>query len=119
MNGKFTGMLFGVVLTLGFLSAIGLVMAHINEDDLENDYPEMMGHMDMSHRMMMHGMHYDEHDESDEWEHMKSCPMMKDFEGHEDMTIEDMDPDGDGLCDICGMQIEMCLNMHGSSNMMG
>ena len=32
------------------------------------------------------------------------------------MSIEEMDKDGDGMCDMGGMPVEQCKKMHGSEN---
>jgi len=117
MSEKLTGMLLGVIITVTILSAFGLVMAHLNDGDTteaDNGVSEP-GHMSMgSGMMMMHGMYEDDHDEMHE-----HCPMMEGIEHHENMSLEEMDKDGDGLCDFCGMSIESCLSMHESMHESG
>ncbi len=118
MNDKLTGILLGAVLTVVILSAFGLVTAHGNDNTAESEHEEIMGHMAMGSGMMMHhGMHYED-DGYDMAEHMEGCPMMKGADWHEEMTAEEMDQDGDGFCDICGMPVEECLNMKESGGMM-
>ncbi len=98
MNEKLTGMLIGVLLTIGILTLFGITAAHTsNSDDTERNNIGMMGHMSM-----MNGN--------------AGCEMMN---SHKEMTAAEMDQDGDGFCDMCGMLIEECLDMKESGNMMG
>ena len=117
MNEKLTGMLLGVILTVGILSILGFAAAHGNNGNIiENGYGGIIGHMGPG--MMMHGMHH-ENDEHDNTEHIEGCPMMN-GNYHEEMDLEDMDQDGDGLCDMCGIPVDECLEMHSSNTgMMG
>ncbi len=122
VSEKVTGAIIGVVLTFAALSAFGLVAAHVNGNAVAYDNRAGDGFFGMGHGMMMHGIgiYHDHEDHTHEiGEHVEGCPMLKGFEGHEGLTIEDMDLDGDGLCDICGMDVEQCAEMYESVNVMG
>ncbi len=112
MNDKIVGVFIGIAIVLGASLLVGMTVAHTNGDNIDS----------ASSGMMMHGMDHDENDDMSE--HMENCPMMKGDKDHEDMhgmmemmmghshmSVEDMDEDGDGLCDMCGMPIEECPMM--------
>jgi hypothetical protein len=109
MNDKIIGALSGMVLTVTILSVLGMVTAHGNNIIENND--NGFDHIGMHNSMMRFG------DEDGEFH----CSMMKDSKDYEEMhemmeshmglSLDEMDQDGDGLCDICGMQVEDCANM--------
>lgn len=106
MNDRLIGMVLGAAIAVVAVSLLGLVNANINNEAEEYSYMLSSG---WGHGMMMHGWH--EHDdEYDNDEHMYGCPMMDGWNKGE-LTIEEMDQDGDGFCDMCGMPVEDCMGM--------
>jgi hypothetical protein len=102
MNEKLTGILIGVFVTIGMFSLLGVTTAHMDDVITGNSYDGMMdGMMSNTHGGMSHM-----HDINDEHQHTG-------------MTAEEMDQDGDGLCDMHGMPVEDCLKMMGSGSMIG
>ncbi len=110
--------MLGIALTLsavGIISAISVSHAHsrgtsaMMDDGMMDDGDMMSGSMmPMMHSMMMNG------DEG-----MMNCmSMMKNRAQMTQEEIEEMlksmDKDGDGLCDYCGMPVEMCRKMMNS-----
>lgn len=90
MNDKLIGIIIGAALTLGVVGIVGnLTLAHA-DDSIESNYG-------MHGSMMGHGMHHG---------------MMS------GMSLEEMEGDGDGACDVCGMPVEECLEMMDSGGMM-
>ncbi len=119
VSDKMLGVMIGIALTIsaiGVISAVSVSYAH------DRDANNMMGNdmmsgdmMPMMHSMMMNG------GESmmDDSNGMMNCMSM--MKNHPQMTQEEidgmlksMDKNGDGLCDYCGMSVEMCRKMMGS-----
>ncbi len=112
-----------------FLAAVGLAFAQ----NAKNNFSGMMvgnemGEMMNDDRMGMHGMMMGDmmQDNDGMNEMMKNhhgengmgcMEMMKNSYSmsveEKEKMLADMDKDGDGKCDICGMSIEMCRSMMG------
>jgi len=91
MNDTIKGTLVGAVAVIAVLSVLGIGSAHLSGNPASGNSIRS-GHVQwqgMMHGMMMGGM---------------SCA----GEG-----IEEMDSNGDGMCDVCGMPIEHCNAMAG------
>ena len=114
-----------------FLAAVGLAFAHSSNNNFSgmmagNEMGEMMNSNGMGmHGMMMGGMMNSEsmsemmkthHAGADESMNGMGCMgMMKNADSltkeEKEKMLADMDKDGDGKCDMCGMSIEMCRSM--------
>ena len=118
ISDKTKGIIIGIAITLvgiGVISAVSVSWAHGNADtndqtagmvsmhDMDSSDNDMMGgnNMAMMHEMMM-----------DDDSGMGCMSMMhsSDFRGNEEM-LKNMDKDGNGICDMCGMSIEACREM--------
>jgi len=86
MNDKIIGILIGAILTITIIQVVGIAVAHEQNGALS----DVQSHMD-HHMGMMDG-------------HMKNMECMG-------MEVEDMDNDGDGICDVCGMSVAHCAEM--------
>ena len=110
-----------------FLAAVGLAFA----DSAKNNFSGMMAGNEMGEMMgvsngMMGGMINSEsmsemmknhHGEDESMNGMGCMGMMKNMDSltkeEKEKMLADMDKDGDGICDMCGMSIEMCRKMMG------
>lgn len=103
IDEKTKGIIMGIAITLvviGIISAVSVSSAHTNSDKDNNEHASMMNG---NHMAMMDG-------DSD----MTGCmSMMKDHMTKEEIEemLKNMDKDGDGICDMCGMSIEACREM--------
>jgi len=98
------GIMFGVGFSLVIAIFVGLGMAHsldsVTENIVSEHHAEHMGHTGHMEHHMGSGMHGC----------MNSCEGKTDEE-----CIDEMDKDKDGICDMCGMPVEDCLEMKASS----
>lgn len=119
---KKIGIVMGVVLTLSaiwIISAISVSFAHENTGNamMGNDMMSRNNMMSGSGMSMMHSMMMDSQESMmDDSSDMMNCMSM--MKNHVQMTQEEieemmkqMDKDGDGLCDYCGMSVDMCRKM--------
>jgi len=112
-----------------FLAAVGLAWVHGGTKNnfsgmmVGNEMGEMMG---ANNGMMMGGMMNNadmnemmknHHGEDESMNGMGCMEMMKNSDSltkeEKEKMLADMDKDGDGKCDMCGMSIEMCRKMMG------
>ena len=96
LSDKAKGIIIGIIATLsaiGIISSVSISSAHTKSGDSDMN--------DMMNGMMM--------DDST----MSCMSMMKDQMTEEEIEemLKDMDKDGDGICDMCGMSIEACREM--------
>ncbi len=94
MNDKLLGIIAGMIVILSVAGFIGISTAHTGSitDTFQTGTHESME--------SMHSMHSHMHNEDG----MSCMSCMS-------MNIEEMDKDGDGFCDICGMSVEHCKSM--------
>jgi len=102
----------GFVFGFGAILAVSLVVALISISGSahgDNARVEVTGNsmmMDFDHsdmHKMMHG------EDGEIGENHMGC-MDRGMMSHmSELTVEEMDADGDGLCDMCGMPVEDCL----------
>lgn len=112
ISDKMIGILMGMTITFSIIVIVGAVSALsrangnlVIDNMMENDMP-------MMHSMMMGG-------DSDMNGGMMECmKIMNDATSDKEITeeemnkmIQEMDKDGDGLCDYCGMSVEHCRKM--------
>jgi len=121
VSDKMLGIMIGIALTISAIGVAGIASvsyAHSRDTNNMMNSDMMGGMMDDQDNMMGDGMM------SGDMSMMHSM-MMGDSSGvmknHMQMTqeeidemIKDMDKDGDGLCDYCGMPVSMCRKMIGS-----
>lgn len=120
-----------------FLAAVGLAFADNAKNNFSgmmagNEMGEMMNSNGMDSGMGMHGMMMggmmnsadmsemmkNHHADADENMNEMGCTgMMENMDSltkeEKEKMLADMDKDGDGICDMCGMLIEMCRKMMG------
>ncbi len=118
ISDKTKGIIIGITITLiglGIISAVSVSWAHGNAatndktdgmmsmHDMDNSDNDMMNgnNMAMMHTMMMGN---------------SGCMSMMDEMTEEEIEemLKNMDKDGDGICDMCGMSIEACRRMMAS-----
>ena len=111
VNGKMTRILVGVAIMFSVIGIIA-VSTFVRADGNFYTGNMMENDMSMMHSMMMGG-------DSDMNGGMMECmKIMNDATSDKEITeeemnkmIQEMDKDGDGLCDYCGMSVEHCRKM--------
>lgn len=120
ISDKMIGVIIGMAITLsaiGIISAASVSFGNTNfrsyaANDMEGESMMAGDMMSMMHSMMMGDTMMDNKD-------MMKCVSMMNNSGEmtqEEMEemMQQMDKDGDGLCDYCGMSLEACRRMMSS-----
>lgn len=103
LNQMLAGALMGIVSVLVVSSIFGIVNAHTAGSSDMDGHPGHGCGMNM-HSMMMGGMMMNGH--------------MNNQTGCMGMSVEDMDKNNDGICDMCDMNVSDCESMHTTGDMM-
>ncbi|MBI4095984.1 MAG: hypothetical protein HY438_03930 [DPANN group archaeon] len=101
---KMLGIMIGVGLMLGIIGIINAVSVSFARENDNSMMDDGMMSGNMMHPMMMGG-------NGGMMEHTSHRGDLTEEEMEE--MMEHMDKDGDGLCDYCGMSVEMCRTMMG------
>lgn len=129
VNDKMLGIMIGIAVTIsaiGVINSVSVSFAHGNEGiSMDNNMMHSMmggsnGMMSGSGMSMMHTMMMGENGGmgGGMMECMKMMGQAADdgeiTQAEMDEMMKQMDKDGDGLCDYCGMPLEMCRKMMSS-----